>query len=324
MNLSASPSITALRPAVILVAGAFLAAMAAAAVYDARLIAVFFALIMLLAVGAIVMGWTVPASVAWLLLAGTTPEMWLGDLIGQEGTITAVVKLLGLALLGVCLLRYGPRGDPFNPGFAFLAMFIIGLLHGLYPAMTVMDSVRSLIGSAAPFAFCFARLSRRWCQAMITATIWVCPVILGFGALLALVHLRPLFADIAGVLRLQGSTHPAFLGGFAAAGIYAALVELYRDGRQRHLAGIVVNYAILVLSGARAPLAASFLVTGAAFFALRSQQFPISRRIPLVLGGMLLLPILVAFASGGSSIRLLNVLSSDARDLSGRDIIWPF
>jgi O-antigen ligase len=141
--------------------------------------------------------------------------------------------------------------------------------------------------------------------------------------LLAAAGLRPLFTDLDGVLRLEGSTHPAFLGGFAMTGVYAALVELYRDGKNKHLAMIVVNFLILVASGARAPLACALVVTAAAFFMLKSERFPARRRIPLVLAGALLLPVAVGLASGSSSIRLLNVLSSEAGDLSGRDLIWP-
>lgn len=308
---------------VLAAAACFVLAMLLGSLYSIRLLPVFLALGSLLCVAVPVIRWPVVTSAAWLLLAGSSPEMWLGDMMpGQANTITAVVKLLGLALLAVCMLRYGVRLDWFNPAFAFLAMFVAGLAHGLWPTLTVMESLRSLIGAVAPFAFSFSRLSRRWCNAIITATIWVPTAIIGFGVLLALAHLRPLFTEMEG-WRLQGSTHPAFLGGFAAAAIYAALVELYRDGRSSRLWMIIVNYAILVLSGARAPLAAALGVTAVVFFFLRSDPFPARRRLPMVLLGMLVLPVLVAIATGSSAIRLLNVLSTDANDLSGRGLIWP-
>jgi O-antigen ligase len=312
-----------LYPFLLIGSTVFLLAMLVGSLYNIRFLPLFLTGGSLLCVAVPVIRWPVLSSAAWLLVAGTSPEMWLGDLIGQENTITAVVKVIGLALLAVCMLRYGARLDVVNPGIAYLAMFVVGLGHGLWPGLTLLDSVRSLIGAAAPFAFSFSRLSRRWCDAIINATIWVSPVIIGFGALLAIAHLRPLFADLGGVLRLQGSTHPAFLGGFAAAGVYAALIELYRDGRNRHLWALVFNYVILALSGARAPLACALGVTAFAFFGLRAEAFPARRRLPLVLAGMLGLPVLVASASGSSAIRLLNVLSSDAKDLSGRDLIWP-
>ena len=308
---------------VLIAASGFLLAMFLGSLYSIRFLPLFLAAGTLLCIAVPVIRFPVATSAAWLLVAGTSPEMWLGDLVGQDNTITAVVKLIGLALLGVCILRYGARLDRFNPSFAYLAMFAIGLMHGLWPTLTVLDSVRSLIGSAAPFAFSFSRLSRRWCHAIITATIWVSPVIVGFGVVLALTHVRPLFTGLGGSTRLQGSTHPAFLGGFAAAGIYAALVELYRDGRSRHLWAIVVNYVILVLSGARAPLAVALMVTAAAFLFLRADLFSARRRLPVILLGMLALPVLAALATGSNSIRLLNVLSSDAQDLSGRNLIWP-
>jgi O-antigen ligase len=130
--------------------------------------------------------------------------------------------------------------------------------------------------------------------------------------------------DAEGVLRLGGSTQPAFLAGFAMAGIYAGLVELYRDGKNINLATIGLNFVILVASGGRAPLFCAVLVTATAFVALRSDAFGVSRRVLPGLLGALLLPVMAALASGSSSIRLLNVLSSEAGDLSGRDVIWPF
>ena len=73
--------------------------------------------------------------------------------------------------------------------------------------------------------------------------------------------LRPLFFDIGGE-RLAGLGHPAFLAGFCLAAIYACLIELYRDGRSRWLLLLAVNFLILVLTGARAPLAYAIAVTG--------------------------------------------------------------
>ncbi len=313
-----------LHTALLVGVAGFLVATAAGSLYDVRLLPVALAVGLLLCLGVLVIRFPVTVSAGWLLVAGTSPEMWLGEQMpGYENTITAIVKVIGLALVVVCVVRYGARLDGVNPALAFIVMFLTGLAHGLWPTTTPMDSVRSLIGSAAPFAFSFSRLSRRWCNAIITATIWVSPVIVAFGFLLSAAGLRPVFTELDGVVRLEGSTHPAFLGGFAMTGVYAALVELYRDGRNKHLTMIVVNFLILIASGARAPLACALVVTAASFFMLKSTHFPTRRRIPLVMAGALLLPIGVALASGSSSIRLLNVLSSEAGDLSGRDLIWP-
>ncbi len=109
-------------------------------------------------------------------------------------------------------------------------------------------------------------------HAIINTTICIPEPHRAFGVVLAAADIRPLFIELGGI-RLEGSTHPAFLGGFAAAAIYAAVLELFREGRSRHLWALVVNYIILVLSGARAPLFLAFLVTLIAFVRLRSEQF---------------------------------------------------
>ena len=50
---------------------------------------------------------------------------------------------------------------PVQSGPGFLAMFVVGVAHGLYPDLHQADSLRSLLGSVAPFAFAFSRLSPR-------------------------------------------------------------------------------------------------------------------------------------------------------------------
>ena len=70
------------------------------------------------AIGVLAFRHIVAVCVAWLMIAGATLEMTLGDIVGPgayQGTIAAVKAAeLGLALL--CILRYGLYPDVFNPG----------------------------------------------------------------------------------------------------------------------------------------------------------------------------------------------------------------
>lgn len=304
----------------------FFALYIVAACMGAQQIMMMIALGILACIAVVVLRLPVAACAIWVLIAGSTPEMWFNDIVpGSENMVTALVKVSGLGLVAVCILRYGLRLDLFNPGIAFLLMFVIGLGHGLYPTLTVGDSIRSLIGAAAPFAFSFSRLSRRWTAAIIEAVIWVPTLILVFGLLLAAAHLRPfLIPDEGGSVRLGGSTHPAFLGGYAMTAVYACLIELYRNGRNRYLYLLILNFAILFGSGARSPLACAVMVAGIAFVAIRSDSFALRRRVLPMLLGLLALPIMLAVAATSHSIRLLTVLSGNAQGLSGRDLIWPY
>jgi hypothetical protein len=265
-------------------------------------------------------------SLAWLVFAGTTPEMWLGDLVGaggDGGTVVGLVKLAGLGIVAMCMLRYGTRADPTNPAFAYVAIFAVGLSHGLHPQLTPAESLRSLAGSAAPYAFAFARLPRRWADIIIRTTCWM-PLITVFGDLpFAVTGVRPLFRELDG-LRLAGLSHPAFLGGIALAGAYACLVELLRSGRQRDLVLLLVNGFILLLSGARAPLTLGVAVGACAFLMLPSERFPFRQRLPVLLGFATLLPLVAALAGQLTAIRLFNLLDTEADGLSGRDLIWPY
>jgi O-antigen ligase len=262
--------------------------------------------------------------VAWLLLTGCTLEMTLIDLIGPSAfqPTIAVVKAMEVALAVLCALRWGVRWDWCNPALGFVVMAASGMAHGLYPGLSVADSLRSLAGSVAPFAFFFCRLPRGWAGSIIRATVW-CPltvVALGVGA--DALDLRPLFIDSGGA-RLAGLGHPAFLAGVTLAAVYAALVELYRDARPRDLGLLLANLTILFLTGARAPMACAVAVIGLSVTFVPSPRFSSRYRLLTVLAGAAVLPVLLLLASELTAARLFRLWDSDIGNLSGRQYLWP-
>ncbi len=276
------------------------------------------------AVGVVAFRHTIAFCVAWLLLAGATLEMTLADLVGPAAfeTTVAVVKTAELGLALLCVVRYGFRPDVFNPAFGFVAMFSAGLVFGLHPGLTPADSLRSLVGSIAPFAFAFSQVPPRWGGAVVRATMWVPLLSVAGGAVLDLAGLRPEFFDYGGE-RLAGLGHPALLAGFCLTAIYACLIELYRDGRSRWLLLLAANFLILVLTGARAPLVYAIVVSALTLGFLGSGVFPRKHRIMLLLAGASLLPLLAVVAHDLPTVRLFNVLSSAPGDFSGRELLWP-
>ena len=282
-----------------------------------------FAVILLAGLAGLAVTFPVAACLAWFVAIGTTPEMWLGDVAGGGSLILAGMKLVGLGLVGVCIARFGAAADMFNPGLAFVLMFGVSLVHGRAADLDMDESLRSLIGSFAPFAFSFSRLSRRWAGAVIRMTRWLPLILVGLGAVAQIAGIRPLFVADNG-WRLEATGHPAFLGGFTLAAIEACLLELLRDGRRGDLGLIVVNLLILVASGARAPMAIGVAVLAIGLLAIPSRRFGMVPRVTLVLSGACLLPLLAVAAGMMTDVRLFKVLSSEADDLSGRDLIWPF
>lgn len=285
----------------------------------------------LLGAGVTFLAWRhlVPASAVWLVVTGMTLEMVLSDLIGLpafQPTI-AVIKGTGLLLAVLAVLRYGLLMDVFNPGLPWVVMFITGLAHGLWPDLTAAESLRSLVGSVAPFAFGFSRLSPGWAGRVIRTTRWVPLVAVGFGAALAAAGLHPLFIQSGGA-RLAGLGHPAFLAGVCQAALYAGLIEFYRDGRQGELALLAVNLLLLLLTGARSPLFCALAVTGLTLALVPSPAVSLRQRRLLILAGLALLPLLalvvLVLPSGDlSALRTLNVLARHWDDLSGRQLLWP-
>jgi O-antigen ligase len=309
------------------VPAAAVVAVAAGAVVAVMVPSLFFPLLTALGAGAVTLlafRHNVVVCALWLLVTGCTLEMSLGDLLGPASyqPIIAIVKATGLALAGLAVLRFGPRADPFNPSFAFAAMFVGGWVHGLHPGLTTGDSLRSLAGSVAPFAFSFSRLSGAWAKAIIRTTAAIPLFSVAVGGVLAIAGIRPLFVDSGG-LRLAALSHPAFLAGFALAAIYACLIELYRVGGRRHAVLMAANFVILVLTGARAPLLYGSAVVGLTLVFVPSPALSHASRMMMLLAAAAALALLAGLADSLSGFRLFNVVAHEANNLSGRDELWP-
>lgn len=262
--------------------------------------------------------------VAWLLAIGTTLEMVLHDLMGPaafQATIAAE-KAAAIALAAICAIRWGARADPLNPAWAFLLMMAAGLAVGRHPDLSWGDHLRSVVGSVAPFAFCFCRFPRDRAECLLAVIRW-CPVFaVGMGVALAATGIRPLFVESGG-LRLTGLGHPAFLAGVTMAGVCACLIACYRRSRpgDRWLLG--VNLLILFATGARAPLAYTVLVCTLTLLLVRSDTIGASQRLFAILAGACAVPVLIALAGDLSDVRVLRLLTTDAGHLSGRERLWP-
>ena len=268
-------------------------------------------------------------TVAWLLIAAATLEMTAADLLGEDWfqLTIALVKGIGMALAIVAVLRYGPRLDVFNPGFAFVAMFAGGLVHGLWPGLGVTDTLRSLIGSVAPFLFGFSRLSRGWARAVIRATAWAPILAVAAGAICDAAGLRPLFIDSGG-WRLAALGHPAFLASVTETAVFACLVELYRSGSRRDLSLLGTNLVLLLLTGARAPMSLAVAVVGTSLLVVRAPAFPARQRVLLILGATTMLPLAAVVVFGlvpthVSVVRAFEILTTNLSNLSGRQLLWP-
>ena len=263
--------------------------------------------------------------VGWLLVTGMSLEMTLHDLVGNEAYQPAIAVIKGIEIgLGIlCMIRFGPKLDLLCPAWAFPVILGTGLAHGLYPGLTAAESLRSAVGSAVPFVFCFSRVPRSWADAIVRATKW-CPIVaVAAGIPLAIAGLRPLFVESGGA-RLAGLGHPAFLAGVCLPAIYACLMQLYREGRRGDLWLLTANVLILVLSGARAPVAYAVAVTVVSLMSIRSRVFAIRDRLVLVLAVLAVLPLLALLAGDLEDVRLFKVVLHETGNLSGRSLLWPW
>ena len=173
-----------------------------------------------------------------------------------------------------------------------------------------------------PFVFCFCRLPRSWGEAIIRTAKW-CPLVVVLAAVpMSLAGVRPLFVDSGGA-RLGGLGHPAFLASVCLTAIYACLIQLYRRGSRVDLWLLAANFLILLLTGARAPLAYAVTVSGLSLVSIRSVAVPLRHRLLLGLAVAVLVPPLVLLAGELDELRLFNIVANEAINLSGRNLLWP-
>lgn len=259
------------------------------------------------------------AAILWILALETSPDSWLDRLAGmaQHETIIGLLKAFGLVLALAMALRHGLRRDRYNPAFAFAAMFLTGLAHGLYPGLTLLSSLRSLIGSASPFLFSFLRLPADFRAAVIRATFWGPLGAVGCGAVLAALGLDHMYVFEQGALRLGATGEPPFLAGFALIGVYAALVACAGSPNRAAIAALLVNLAIILLTGARMPLAiASFEIL--ALLILQGRILLLAGAGAMAAGALL-------FSGWLGFLRVIDLTQlGEAASLSNRDMVWPY
>jgi O-antigen ligase len=254
--------------------------------------------------------------VLWVLAIETSPDQWLDQLIGGHETIVAVMKGCGVGLAVVLALLEGARGDRWNPAFAFVAMFLVGLVHGLYPGLSLLESVRSLLGSAGPFLFGFVVWRAELTAAVERACAWGPLSTIGVGAMLASLGLDHMYAIQQGALRLGGTGEAPFLAGFALIGVYAGLLRWVRLDCARVPWLVMVNFVVIVLTGARMPLALAALV----IVAVLAMQ----RRLAALAGAGALAALTVMFLNALSFLRVIGLADhGEATALSNRDLVWP-
>ena len=253
----------------------------------------------------------------WVLALATGPDYWLSFATGDPETTAGLLKGFGLAVLAGAALRGGLRMDRWNPAFAFLAMFCTGLIHGLHPGLSLGASARSLLGSAAPFLFGFLRQDEKFRRAAIGAVMWAPLFAVGLDVILSLAGLDQFYTLEQGALRLGGNGQPPFLGGFALIGLYAAVLELAARPRQGAAALVAANFVIILLTGARSPLALGCM----AIFALLLMR---RRIMPLAAAGALAAGMLLCSGPLGF-LRAVDLTKlGEAANLSHRTLVWPY
>ena len=281
---------------------------------------------LLLAAGGLLLTWRHLTAVwiAWLMIAGLSLEMTLGDLVGPEWfQITiAAVKGLEIALTGLTILRFGFVYDPFSPIWAFAAMAAMGMVVGLHPSLSPGDMVRSAVGSITPLLIFFCVKPPGWGEAVQRAVGFLPLFATALGLVCDVTGLRPLFVDSGG-MRLAALGHPAFLAGVCLPAIYAVLLRWLRDGRPGTGLLLGVNLLILVMTGARAPMAYASLVIVVSLMFAPQAAVPRAHRLVLCFAGLTALPVMLVLGQSLSTLRLFTVLAGEAGDLSGRQLLWP-
>lgn len=260
------------------------------------------------------------ATLLWVQVLAAAPFLWIDKLLGQDvhETVIGLVKGDGLLLLAALAYRLGTKRDRYNPSFAFIFMFLTGLMHGLYPGLTILSSLRSLIGSASPFTFSFIRLPPSFIRAVVWAVLWA-PLGAVFISLLvyALGGDTHCFVIEEGALRWGNEGEAPFLAGFALTGIYAGLLEWLTLPRPSVAAALLINLAIILLTGARSPLFIALFNMAAVML--------IEGRILTLAFGCAVAAATLLFAPSLGFVRVIGLFDLGlGTNLSHRDLVWPY
>jgi O-antigen ligase len=266
----------------------------------------------------------IAATIAWMLALEAMPEFWLTQAAGPHELLIALLKAAGIMLVVILALRAGARLDAFNPAYAFAWMFITGLAHGLYPGLTVADSLRSLAGSAAPFLFAFVRLPAAWCRAVIRATILGPLWSVAVGGVLQSAHVHALYDSELGGIRLTGPGEAPFLAGFTLIAVYAGLQKLLSTPNRADALLLIANLFILLLTGARAPLALAACIATAALF-LPAPHITAHVRLTILAAAGALASLAAMFLGSLKFLRVIGLAQAgEATNLSNRGLTWPY
>ncbi|HQT46383.1 MAG TPA: O-antigen ligase family protein, partial [Acidocella sp.] len=120
-----------------------------------------------------------------------------------------------------------------------------------------------------------------------------------------------------GALRFGASGEPSFLAGFALIGVYAGLMEAVAARRGGAVLAVGVNIAIILLTGARVPLALALLLTTGILIVQRRILTLAALGAGAALGAMCLN--LLSF------LRVVDLVQlGEATDLSNRNLVWPY
>jgi O-antigen ligase len=232
----------------------------------------------------------------------------------------ALAKMAGIAAAGLSALRHGLSRQFNGPLLGFLAAGALAAAFGrTLPEVTLGETIRSLIGSLAPFAFISARYDPRFYRTFLLAVL---------AGPLASVVLSIIVAPLGigdgpfGFGRLNGMLHPANLASLSTIAIMAATLELVR-GDRRMILWLGVNTVILVGSGARVPLLLVTLFGLGVLLLARTTHFRFGHKLRLTAMAVPLVLVVAAIFGPQIIARSFTTWTGQSGfQLSGRDIIW--
>jgi teichuronic acid biosynthesis protein TuaE len=272
------------------------------------------------------LGWRKPTWVLLIALAtlAIRPQLlWGGPAVGYEWGLHQTLIVLALALNA---LRHGVYRTINWPVLALLAALVLSIALGeLHPKLTLPFMLLSLALLALPFAFTQVILAPGSRRAYALLIALAPSISIALGGLLQAAGVRTIFSQeawAAEVYRLEGATgNAAVFATLAFAGFAIALHEWTRPGRP--YAGYLasVNLALVLLSGTRMAILASFTLLATYLWSSATLRAQLRRyRTQALCGGGLLLATALAYLPTLQG----RMFHEDQLQLSSRDTLWSF
>jgi len=220
------------------------------------------------------------------------------------------------AAIGFIIIR-GARPFVLGCMMVTIVYIIIIAFFTPYPEFTWEPVIFGLNQVLTVYLFMSVRYNSEDAARIFAIASWMPLLMFVVGFVYTLARFHPLFSQtMTGIVRLQGTSIPAFYAGIAMCGTFAATKMAVHRPQARYVGLVLINLMILLATGARMPAAVAIPLCIILF--ATSRQLPAKVKLGFPVFGAVIAGGPLALAAGSLFSRL------ETGGTSGRDVMWDY